>query len=215
MTTPDVPVWWHVARASGLVAWALAAASVMWGLLIASRAPTPARPAWLLQLHRHLGGLTVALTLLHIGALVADDYVHFGVGDVLVPGAAEWRPAAVTWGVIAFWVLLAVEITSLAMHRLPRRLWRAVHGSSVVVFLAATAHLLTAGTDAGKPLTRAAGAVVTAAVLFLGVYRLLGPVTRRDHPQGGGKVQPTRRTAAPLKRSWARSRSAASARSSG
>ena len=50
---------------------------------------------WLLDLHRHLGGLTVLFTGLHMAALVADSYAQFGLADLLVPFASEWRPGAV------------------------------------------------------------------------------------------------------------------------
>ena len=46
------------------------------------------------------------------------------------------------------YLLFAVELTSLARTRLPRRLWRRVHYASFVVFAATTVHGLSAGTDA-------------------------------------------------------------------
>ena len=66
----------------------------------------------------------------HLGALVADSYVHFGVADLLVPFASSWKSGAVAWGVVAFWFLIAVEVSSLMMRRLPRRTWRAIHLTS-------------------------------------------------------------------------------------
>ena len=52
---------WYVARAAGIVAWALVSGAVVWGLLLSTRVlrgrPTP---RWLLDLHRFLGGLAVA-----------------------------------------------------------------------------------------------------------------------------------------------------------
>ena len=115
-------LWWYVARAAGIVSWALVAISVCWGLLLAGR-PIPgravgwARPHRLLDLHRYLGALAVVFTGIHVGALIADSYVHFDVVDVLVPFASSWRPGAVAWGVVAVWLLAAVELTSLAKRR--------------------------------------------------------------------------------------------------
>ncbi len=124
-------VWWYVARASGIVAWALLVAGLVWGVLLATRVLRPHdRPAWLLDLHRWLAGLAVAMVGLHIGSLVADSFVHFGVADVLVPLASSWRPLPVALGVLSLYGLAAVEVTSLAMRRLSRRAWRAVHLTS-------------------------------------------------------------------------------------
>ena len=86
-------IWWYAARASGIVAWGLAAASVIWGLVLSTRsARQRMRPVWVLDLHRYLGALTVVAVGVHLGALVADSFVPFGWADLFVPGASAWRP---------------------------------------------------------------------------------------------------------------------------
>ncbi len=102
-------MWWYVARASGIVAWLMLSASVILGIVMASGAfPSHRRPAWLLDLHRWLGALTVGFLGLHLGALVADSYVHFGLADLAVPLASDWKPVAVAAGVVAMWSIVAV-----------------------------------------------------------------------------------------------------------
>lgn len=141
-------LWWYVARASGLVAWLLLSASMLWGLFVTTRLlGTKPTPAWLLDLHRFLGGLSVLFTGTHLLGLALDSYVHFGLSELFVPLASRWHPVAVAWGVIALYVLVAVEGSSLLMKRLPRNLWRAIHRLSFVLFVTATAHVLFAGTD--------------------------------------------------------------------
>ena len=165
---------WYVARATGIVGWTLLAASVVLGLALSTRTrPGGVRPNWLLDLHRHLGGLATIFTAVHVSAIVADTYVHFGPADVLVPFASSWRPAAVAWGVASMYLLAAVELTSLARRRLPPRLWRAVHVSAFPLFATSTVHALTAGTDASsRPFTALVGAV-TAAVVLLTTKRVV------------------------------------------
>ncbi|MDP9341345.1 MAG: ferric reductase-like transmembrane domain-containing protein [Actinomycetota bacterium] len=159
---------WYTARASGIVAWTLAAASVLWGLAISTRAMgSRPRPAWLFDLHRFLGGIAVVFTGVHVGAILLDTYVQFSLVNVLVPFTGNWHPAAVAWGIAAMYVLLAVEITSLARSRIPKRLWRRVHYGGFVVFAAGTVHALSAGTDAGSTWFRilVMGVVLAAATL--------------------------------------------------
>ena len=166
--------WWYLARATGYVAWALVTTSVISGLLLSTRLTNRrATPAWILDLHRFLAGTAVAFTGLHIVGLVADNYVHFGVADLLIPFASKWRTGAVALGVTAMYLIAAVEISSLLMRRLPRRLWRGIHLSSYVAFWLATFHLITAGTDASHPLSRIATALVIATVVFLTLVRAL------------------------------------------
>ena len=106
---------WYTARSAGIVAWAVAAASVIWGLALSTRALVKRpRPAWLFDLHRFLGGLALVFTAVHVVAILADSYVPFGLVEVLVPFVGTWHPVAVAWGIVGLYVLLAVELTSLA-----------------------------------------------------------------------------------------------------
>ncbi len=145
-------VWWYLARSSGIVAWGLLAASVLLGLVLSTRAlgrrPTP---AWSADLHRGIGGLAVTFTALHLLGLVADSAVEFSVGSLFVPFVSQWRPGAVAAGIVAFYLLVAVELSSLLRRRLTTRVWRWIHLSSFVLYVAATGHLLAAGTDAASP----------------------------------------------------------------
>ena len=119
---------WYVSRASGIVAWMLLTASVIWGLLLSARILNRSTaPGWLLDLHRYLGALSIVLTGVHIAGLVGDNWLHVGWGDVLVPMYSRYRPGAVALGVVSLYLLVAIEITSLLKSRLPRRLWRSTH----------------------------------------------------------------------------------------
>ncbi|MBN2622647.1 MAG: ferric reductase-like transmembrane domain-containing protein [Acidimicrobiales bacterium] len=180
---------WYIARATGIVAWALLAASVIWGLLLSTRlARGRPTPAWLLDLHRFLGGAAVLFTAVHLVGLVADTYVHFGLADLFVPYASAWKPGPVALGVVSLYLLAVVEGTSLATRRLPRRVWRAVHLSSYVLFWLATFHFILAGTDASHPLATVGIDLVATAVVFLTLVRILSPRgrPRRDTGADGG-----------------------------
>ena len=140
-------VFWYVARSSGLLAWALMSASLVLGIVLGARLIKAPNKAWQTDLHRFLGGLAVIFVGVHIFGLVADSYVHFGWTEVLVPFASSWHPAAVAGGIVAMYLLVAIEITSLARKHLSKRLWKSVHFSSYPMFALTTLHAITAGTD--------------------------------------------------------------------
>jgi DMSO/TMAO reductase YedYZ heme-binding membrane subunit len=190
-------VWWHLARSSGIVAWALLALSVMWGLLLSTRAlGRKPSPPWLLDLHRFLGGLAVVFTGLHIAGLVADSYVHFGVADVLVPMASGWKPGPVALGVVALWLLLAVEVSSLMMRRLPRAVWRRIHMASFALFVVAGLHGSLAGTDAANAVYRDVSVALILATLLLTLVRIIVPRRARRARSARSPGQPAARSAA-------------------
>ncbi|MEY2424186.1 MAG: hypothetical protein QOI95_4253 [Acidimicrobiaceae bacterium] len=167
-------LWWYLARSGGVAAWAMLAFSVLWGLVLSTKAfGTKPRPNWVLDLHRFVGGAAVVFTAIHVVSLLLDTYIEFGIREILVPFTSSYRPAAVAWGVIALYVLLAVEITSLLRKRLSKRLWRTTHFLSFPLFILATAHGVTAGTDKDTFLLRTAFIVVTAAVGGLTALRVL------------------------------------------
>ncbi|MEM8745644.1 MAG: ferric reductase-like transmembrane domain-containing protein [Actinomycetota bacterium] len=174
-------VWWFVARSTGLVAYVLLGVAVIGGLLLSARpfGRTPP-PEWTLDWHRFVGALSVVFTAVHLFAIYADSYIEFGLDDLFVPFASEWRPVAVGLGVLALYLLLAVEITSLLRRRLSRRLWRRVHYLSVPTFALSTAHLLMAGDDASNSIVLlTVGGLIGATVLLLG-FRIVSSQRRVD-----------------------------------
>jgi predicted ferric reductase len=179
-------LWWYVARSGGIVSWALLAASVLWGLALSTRAlGARPRPNWLLDLHRFLGGLALVFVGVHVGALVLDSYLSFGLMQLFVPFTSSYRPGAVAWGVVGLYLLLAVEVTSLLRRRIPKPIWRRVHLASFGLFAVATLHGLLAGTDGGSSTLRWVMLVTTATVVALTALRVaqaLEPAPARPAP---------------------------------
>jgi len=154
-------VLWYAARSAGLVAWGLLAASTVLGLLVSTRlVPGRGGLAWAIDLHRGLAALAVAFVAVHVGAVVAHGYVPIGVVGAIVPFVSRWHPLWIAWGIVALWLLIAVEVTSLARSRLPAGLWRRVHG-------------LAAGTDTGSVAAVGVAVVAGMAVAFLSAARLV------------------------------------------
>jgi len=165
--------WWFLTRASGITAWVMLTLSVIWGIVLSTKAfPDTRRPIWLLAVHRWLAGLTMSFIGIHLVALVADTYVHFGLADITIPYATSWKAGAVALGILGMWLLVAVELTSLAMRRLPRKVWRFIHLSSYVAFWMASMHAAFAGTDSGKPLYQVTAVASILAVAWALMYRV-------------------------------------------
>ncbi|WP_331753204.1 ferric reductase-like transmembrane domain-containing protein (plasmid) [Streptomyces sp. NBC_00637] len=198
----DPKIWWYIARASGLMAWWLLSLTVVWGLLLSSRILGPRRPvpARLLDLHRFLSGMSAAFVLVHLVALLADEFMDFGLPELLVPMVSPYRPGAVAWGVVAMYVMAAIVVTSLARRHLPHSVWRWVHYATFALFVLTTVHAFTAGTEATNPAVQLTGLAFGGAFLFLATYRFLtwrepsassNAATRSTSESEGGEVGPT------------------------
>lgn len=165
---------WYVARSSGIVAWATVTASILWGLILSSRLVRKRGvPAWLLDLHRYLGTLSLVFVLAHLGGLWADNFVYFGWSEMFVPMKSPWKTGAVTWGIVAFYFLAAIQITSWLMRHMPRRIWHAIHLSSIALWISATVHTFLAGQDRHNTLLQWFVVGSTILVLQLTLFRLV------------------------------------------
>ena len=135
----DPQFWWYLSRASGITSWLLLTASLVWGVLLFTRVLRRIdTPWWLLDMHSWLSGLAVITMALHLVALVADNFVHFGWFEILVPGGSPWKTIPVALGVVSFWIVVAVQSTSLLRrqcalvdHRLDLLERRRIHGTGV------------------------------------------------------------------------------------
>ncbi len=186
---------WYVARSSGLIAWVLVTASIMWGLALSSRlVRRRGIPAWLLALHRYLGTLSVVFVAIHVGALAADKYVSFGWAELFVPMVSKWRPGPTAWGIVGLYLLVAIQATSWLMRRMPRAVWHTVHMSSIVLFVSATIHGFQAGADRSNRLVQWSALVGGMLVVTLLLFRLLTRSERgsRARRRGSGTTQALR-----------------------
>lgn len=169
----DPRFWWWVSRAAGLVAWVVVALAVVWGLLASTKLiRRRGVPAWILDLHRYLGTLTIVFVIVHVAAIWLDSFVKFSAMQLFVPFASTWRPRAVAWGIFATYLLLAIQITSWAMRKLPRRLWHRVHMLSIPMLVVATVHGFLAGTDRSNRAVQWSVFAIGLGIVFLASIRM-------------------------------------------
>ena len=144
------PTFWLLARASGFSAYILLTLSVLAGLAVKSRPFANVKPAAQTDTHRAFALAGLSMLVLHGGALVLDQTVRMPLYALVVPFTSTYRPAAVALGVLAA-ELMAVVYWSFALRkRIGPRNWRRLHWLTYLIFIGATAHGLTAGTDTGR-----------------------------------------------------------------
>jgi predicted ferric reductase len=168
-----VTLTWLIVRASGLVAYGLLAVASLWGLLLSNRLlgrKVPSRALTFTHEGLSLGALLALAT--HLGFVAADHYLAFGWLELLVPGAASWRPQATALGVVAAWSAVVVGLSFYAKRLIGQKVWRYLHYGSFGAFVAATAHGVMAGSDTTHPAVLALYLSSAIAVLVLLVARI-------------------------------------------
>ena len=143
---------WLSIRATGVTAWGLLSAVVIWGLLLKTQIlGRLASPMRLLDLHRWLGAIAVGFVVVHMVLLMVDTFMRFSIGALLVPGLAPHEPLAYGLGTIAFWLLIPVTFLGRlrAKMGLVGNAWfKRSHLIAYAAWPFATAHYVLAGTDA-------------------------------------------------------------------
>lgn len=173
-------VWWYLSRSSGIVALVLLVASVVWGVLLSTRALKPHdRPGWLLEVHKWLGGTALVMTGLHLLGLYLDGYIDYGVRELVVPGASEYRPLAVAIGVLSAYVMVAVQVTSYLRRRLSKRVWHGIHLLSYGLVWGAALHAGLAGTDTVNRAYQVLALLLSMIAVAATLIRIVGPGKRR------------------------------------
>ena len=175
------PTFWILARSSGLLAYALLTSSVLAGLVLKSRPfGTALKAATVADLHRFLAMLGLGAVLAHASALVLDSTVHIGIGSLLVPGLAPYRPLWTGLGVLAAELMVVVYASFSLRKRIGARNWRRLHWATYLIFALATVHGLTSGTDSSQPWALGLYGGAVGAVVAATAWRALVPPTKGE-----------------------------------
>jgi sulfoxide reductase heme-binding subunit YedZ len=164
---------WITSRASGTAALLFSSLAVGLGLAMAMKL-VKGRGADLRVAHEALSLATLAALGVHVVALLGDSYFHPRLADV-------WLSA----GIVAGISMLALGLSFYVRDRIGRRRWRRLHRFTSVAWLAAVAHSLGEGTDAGLTWFVVALGVVglPAAVLLVAKWLNMGPIAATPVPR--------------------------------
>jgi DMSO/TMAO reductase YedYZ heme-binding membrane subunit len=189
---------WFLIRGAGIAAFTLVSLSLIWGLMMSSKVFGRAVKAKGLQwLHESLGLAGLLATVVHVVALVSDDFIDFSWSDVLVPGVSTWEPVAVSLGVVSFWMLAVVSLSFYVKRWIGQQRWRTIHFMSFGVFAGAAVHGVMAGTDSSNPFVVALYVGCTSAVLVLTAIRLIAANAPESASPRAGTRTPSSAAARP------------------
>ena len=150
ITTTSNPFYWYLTRDMAIAAYITLTLSVLFGLAISLSRVTGERVMWHIQdLHYTFATLTGVLIVGHMLTLMLDAYLPFSLTNLLVPLAQPSGVNALTvdLGVISFYGVLALLLSSWLKKRLAYTVWRAIHYVSFGTFILVTIHGWLTGSD--------------------------------------------------------------------
>ncbi|MGC2373371.1 MAG: hypothetical protein WA484_05820 [Solirubrobacteraceae bacterium] len=164
-------IWWLAGRSAGMVAMLFITCSVILGLAMAARTIPRRWKGHAVRMHQHLALIALGAIGAHGLLLAADPWLKAGAKGILVPFAIGYRPFWTGLGIVGGYLAAILGLSFYVRRRIGVRLWRRMHGFTVVVYVLALAHALGSGTDASIPVVRYAMLGSALPILFLFALR--------------------------------------------
>jgi sulfoxide reductase heme-binding subunit YedZ len=181
--------FWFLNRAAGLAAYLLLFLAVSLGLSMTGGALERfLRRYRVYDLHRFVSLLALGLTAFHVAIVLPDQFARFGVADLLVPFAANYRPAYMAAGIFSLYLLVIVVGAFYLRQVISYRTWRVLHYATFACYTLALAHGIGAGTDTQAGWVQYLYAATAVVAFNMLVYRLLkGHARPGREPAAGGQ----------------------------
>ncbi len=148
----ETPWAWYISRVSGIVAFLLLYLSMFLGLAI--RLPILNKiisPADALKTHSWISVQAIVIALFHGVVLIFDKFMKFSLVDVFLPFASKYQTAFVGLGVLAFYLMLVLIVTSYLKKFILHKLWRVIHYFNMALYVFVFVHAMGLGTDLKNP----------------------------------------------------------------
>lgn len=174
---------WYIIRASGIIAAIFLFLLILSGVgLITGTSFRFLDPLNAWATHKAMGiafGVSVAI---HGLSILLDKYVPFSITQVLIPFSSHYRPIrifghnfgslGVTLGILAFYLLLAIILSSFFLISKKPHTWKAFHILAYLVLVLVFFHALLIGTDLMGGIFRTIWIIVGSLLLLVILYRL-------------------------------------------
>ena len=166
-------ILWYGVRGAGVCAFLVLWLTTAAGICVTGRFQTRWLPTGAILFIHQLGDLALSLAALHAILLLGDRFAGFSPSTIVVPFRASYRPLWTGLGILALYLLAAVQWSINLRPRLGYVAWRTIHFASFAVFGLALVHGLASGTDSPSLPMRLMYALTGASVALLIVLRAL------------------------------------------
>lgn len=174
---------WEWIRASGLSAYFLLFLSVCFGLMQnINQIPRNIRNIFLL-VHPAAGWLAFLFAFFHGFLLYFDDYQPFSLQEIFIPFLASYQPFFTGLGVIAFYSMFLIFVTTDLMKKIGRNIWKTIHFLILPSFILASIHGFFIGTDTNEIWIKNIYASALFCFSLLVVFRFFSKITAKKQSQ--------------------------------
>lgn len=166
------PWLWYIARSSGILGFIFLWFAMFLGLAIRNPILKKAiKQIYSLSFHGFLAVMSAFWIIVHITVLLFHKEFPMSLADVLIPWHFHSNFLSTNFlalGIIAFYTMIILIITSYFRKHLKRWIWRIMHYLSPIAFLFVVFHGLFNGTDMKNPLI--SSAYLSSSIILIILY---------------------------------------------
>lgn len=177
----EVPWAWYVVRATGVVAFLCLFFSVFLGLI--GRIPffqARISPATSIEIHGWVSLHALLFSIVHAVGLLFDSYLGFGLRDILIPFASEFEPIFLALGIISFYLMLILVVSSYLRRKITYKIWRSIHYLNILLYVFVVVHVFAMGTDLQNAAVKGGFYLLNVALFFVLFFHVLARVKSRS-----------------------------------
>ncbi|MFA6160124.1 MAG: hypothetical protein WC678_03495 [Parcubacteria group bacterium] len=181
----EVPWGWYLTRVSALIGFFILYLSIFFGIAI--RNPLLRKmisPIYSLDIHGWISLQALLFALLHGVSLLFDKFLAFNLANVFVPffplsesaTKAGVQPLYLAMGVVSFYLMLVLVVSSYLRKFINFRVWRFIHFFNLLLWIFVILHALQLGTDMKNVIVRNIFIYANVFLMFLFVVNLISRI---------------------------------------
>ncbi len=169
----ETPWAWYVSRSSALVAFFLLYVSIFLGLTL--RIPFLRKifsPVYSMKVHGWIALQATLFALIHGMVLMFDKFYNFSFADLFVPFVSSFEPKPLAMGIVAFYLMVLLVLTSYARKFISQKIWRITHFANIALYVLGMIHAVNLGTDMKNPIVFDIFIFANAFLIFVMLYNI-------------------------------------------
>lgn len=165
---------WNVTRAAGITAYLLLFVSMLSGLTFKTTIFPKRFQKTVLSIHETTGWFGLLFGMVHGLVLVFEkEYSSYTIWNILIPFTTEHNAIALSLGILAFYGMLLLILSTDFLKKIGKKAWRLIHFLAFPTFFSALIHGILIGSDSSNPIMLTMYIATGFTVLLLTILRII------------------------------------------
>ena len=125
-----------------------------------------------MKVHSWIALQATLFALVHGGVLMFDKFYKFSFADLFVPFVSTFEPKPLAMGIVAFYLMVLLVVTSYGRKFISQKVWRVTHFMNIILYVFGMVHAINLGTDMKNPIVFNIFIFANAFLIFIMLYNM-------------------------------------------